>query len=217
MPILDFIPYAQVIGVMLVALQLFLIYIQAKACFEHSIRENTYKVLKSLYQSLDEFTVYAVKIVSDFSEDQCRKLYGIIPFEVKLETKEQLCLIFPVDNGKQSSSNGEQNKEEAKDNLKVQGLQIMKLRWFTIKYLNALETALTAWQQGMIDNNIIEEELAFLFYTQQESRKDLPLFRKIAGNGKSYPNIERFVQHVDNQQQQKSRDKLKGKLFKGIF
>ena len=173
---------------------------QIEKTHEQERRNNTVNVMFSFVQSIRKETAFAEKIAERLNEEQCRCLYMQQEFTVTADIKRMLCEICP------------NNKEDCEECKKQEGLYIVKdlqlseLRWYVISYLNMLETVMVAWQQGAVDNKIIESEFAYL-YNAERGRNALENFRKIAGNGSSFPLVEMFC----NELREKSKVKTNRK------
>jgi hypothetical protein len=73
--------------------------------------------------------------------------------------------------------------------------QSSELRWEIVTYLNALEVILSAWNHGIADKRMLEEQFRYLVSTQTGSYF-LKNFRIAAGGAHSFPNVEKFVNHL---------------------
>lgn len=80
-----------------------------------------------------------------------------------------------------------------------------------ISYLNSLECVLLAWELGIVDRKVIQDQFIFLDKKRQKERA-LEVFRSFAGNGRSYPTIEKFYLYLDYRRIQEAK-KMK-KLLK---
>ena len=88
--------------------------------------------------------------------------------------------------------------------------QIKRLRWHIITYLNLLESILVSWQYSVADREIIEQQLRFLV-SPKEGKNVLEGFRIAAGSEDSFPAIEVFFNHMDNERKKKLKEK--GNIF----
>lgn len=72
----------------------------------------------------------------------------------------------------------------------VDHLKSRRLRWQTLKYLNAVEAILAAWRSGVGDTAILREEMSYLF--DGDNRYVLHAFRAATGIDDGYPAIAAF-------------------------
>lgn len=72
------------------------------------------------------------------------------------------------------------------------------LRWEVVTYLNRLESVLAAWQHGVADQEIIEQQFAYLV-SPREGHYALEKFRRAEGE-EHYPAIKAFVDWLRTQQ-----------------
>lgn len=164
---------------------------QARATLVSSKRMKTVELIIEWNNSVEKIASFVEQIVGKFSEEQCIKLDSKEPFTVSQEIKEDLCDICP-------SATTDYCKnicKSATGNFIVKGLQLNELRSAVIKYLNNLEVVMLAWKHKIVDSELIEEQYT-CFYDIQRKRDALQNFRNIAGNGKSYPSIECFINEV---------------------
>jgi hypothetical protein len=171
-------------------------------------REKTVDVMIEWAKSLEKETSFAEKIVKNFSKEQCKSLYNFQDFEVTgKELCEKLCIICP-DKDNVRCLKCKQNLELS-NKITIEGYHIFILRWLIIKYLNSLEVIMIAWQQGIVDSDIIEQEFAFLV---NDGEGELKNFRQIAGGGASYPIIETFCDKLIEKNKHKTTAKLKNDI-----
>ena len=133
---------------------------------------------------------FAEKIVKDLSNEECRNLYSFIPFSVKENALKMICVICPHKN------NCNKACETTPGNYEINGEILYSLRMYVINYLNTMESVLLAWYLGIVDEETIEEQFAFL-NRQSKNDRTLKVFRGFAGSGEAYPAIEAFYQHLD--------------------
>ena len=92
--------------------------------------------------------------------------------------------------------------------LELTESQSSTLRWHTMSFLNSLKTVLIAWQYSIVDREIIENELSYLFSTK-DGHAALKYFRHAAGGEESYPAIEIFSNHIEEKRRRKLIEKVK--------
>lgn len=194
------------VGAIFACIQLWQIKVNRKKQFDQDRREQTVKMVIFYTKSITDETKYAESIVSSFSEDQCRELYNCGVLVVNKDTKEKICTICPhKEECKKLKDNRCRKKETS---FIIQDDVLYHLRGHIIKYLNSLESVLLSWQLGIVDQEVIEEQFAFL-NKKSEREKALGIFRKIAGNGHSYPAIEKFYQHLEQKEREEAQKSLK--------
>ena len=92
------------------------------------------------------------KVVERLSPDECKKIDLIESFKVS-NNHEKLLKISLGKNNINSNDSGLIHLDE--------GL-VAILRWNVTKYLNLLESIMIAWQRGLVEPEIIEDEFKFL-------------------------------------------------------
>lgn len=187
----------QSIGIIVIIIQLNLMKKQTHDNLEQSLREKTVEIMTTWSKTVQKETSFAEKIVEQFDEKQCELLYEQKDFQVSTEVKRELCQICPYKN----TNTCTECKSNSSNLHTVSGLQLTELRWYIISYLNSLESVMIAWQQGIVDREIIEKQFLFLV-DPTKKRNALANFRKVAGNGNSYPVIEKFCNILIEKQKQ---------------
>lgn len=194
-----------------------------KKQYEQARRDKTVEMIIRYSESISKTTKAVEKIVSTFTDEQCQDLYNGVSFDITSKTKEEICKICPHKKECQELELRESTQntgtppeeqpelrpcEKEKNKYYVEETILYFIRGHIISYLNTLESVLLAWQLGIVVPDVIEEEFIFLDKKRQRDRA-LEMFRSIAGNGKSYPAIDLFYQHLDNKRQEESRKLLK--------
>lgn len=104
-------------------------------------------------------------------------------------------------------------KGDGKDNdnrrVTIEGYYLKKLRFSIIKYLNILESILVGWQNGILDEDVIEVQFSYL-YNPTKDKKCLENIRNATGSETNYPAIEMFL--IKLEEKRKSRLLRKGKV-----
>jgi len=186
-----------VIGVPIIIFQLYFSRKQTLISIEKTIREKTVEMMLTWTQTLQKETSFAERIVCGFSEPQCLSLYDQKAFEVSKEIKNNLCEICPH---AKSDYCEQKCKSDSSPNYLVEGLQLSELRWYIIQYLNSLESVMVAWQQGVVDRGVIEEQFAGMFGANRGYA--LEKFRKVVCDGAAYPITEEFHNHLKEKKKQ---------------
>jgi len=179
-----------------------------EAQLELARRDKTVEMVKYYTESLTKETKRAERIVSSFSEEQCRALYDYIPFVVDRNVKRKICEICPNTNiCNKDETKGKELCLESSEYW-VKGELLYDLRWRVMRYLNTLESVLLAWQLGIVDQATLKDQFRFLNRKSQKERT-LEIYRSIAGNGHSYPAIEMFYQHLSQEDVKEAEKALK--------
>jgi hypothetical protein len=175
---------------------------KADHCQYRASKKKEYVDLMIQWSStIKKETSFAEKIVNKLDETQTRSLYNQEPFKVSKDIKEKLCEICPYKNNSYCS---EKCKDVPipNDGFTVSGLQLSELRWYIVQYLNSLESIMLAWQQNIVDREMIEEEFLYL-YDPARGGNALKKFREIAGGGNSYPVIGEFYKKLVQKKDEK--------------
>lgn len=185
------------LGVMVAIVQLICLTKEYKKSHEEARRKETVNVIMEWSKSLLKDANIATKIIKDFDKKQCQNLYNYKPFYVEEDTLESLCHIC--------TSQQCTNKEECRTKsgkYRLSGKQLSSFRYYIIRYLNVLECVLIAWQQGIVDREIIEKEFRFLLDDNFEN------FIMYARNGESYPVIAEFIDTIRKNSKIKNNKEL---------
>lgn len=181
--------------------------------FDQARREKTVEMVLQYTKDIDNLTRAVEKIVSQFSDEQCQDLYNGIPFEINDKTRQRLCSVCPYQLDCRELEDGKSKYCQPYNDGKyyISGKLLYFVRGSIIDYLNSLECVLLAWQLGIVDQSTLEEQFAFLDKKRTKDRA-VTAFRTVAGNGRSYPAIEKFYQHLDQQSREAARKSLKSIL-----
>lgn len=200
---------AAIIGILFACFQLWQIKSNRKRQFEQARREKTVEMVMHYIKSVNKNTKATEKIVANFTDEQCQDLYHGNSFLIDEKTKTQICKICPEKERccklKRCEIKPCQNED---GKYCVKGDILYFIRGNIVSYLNTLESVMLAWQLGIVEQSAIEEQFVFLDKKRQRERA-LETFRTIAGNGHSYPAIEKFYQHLDDDKRKKAQKTLK--------
>lgn len=185
-------------------LSIYLLYRQIKGEHEKARREKAVDLLQSWTLGIKAETHSAKKIVDKFTKDQCRKLQKEEKFKVKSSLYKNIETIIPRKAGKKK----ENYKKKGKKKIRLTKYQVHQLRYFIVSYLNLLESILVAWQKGVVDEEIIEEQFSFIM-NPIEDKNCLEDFRTAAGSEVSYPAIEMFYNTLEEKRKQKLKKREK--------
>jgi len=176
-------------------------------------REKTVEIVIYYTQKLTKETRRAEQLVSTLSKQQCKALYELRPFKINAKAKKSFCEICPhYEKCKEASKilkSKQLCKQKSKETFTVDGDLLFDLRWNVMRYLNTLESVFLAWQIGIIDESIIDNQFQYL----KTKEPILENFRNIAGNGHSFPAIEDYYWHL-NKQKEKEREERMNKRKK---
>jgi hypothetical protein len=179
------------ISTLLILLQLFLSRRQAKAEHESLRRQKTVEIMLDWSKSLKRETSCAVKLVEKFDKNRCIKLYNQESFTIDEKSKNLLCEICSLN----KSSNCALCAKKENGEYEVCGKQLSILRWHIMSYLNTLESVFVAWQQGIVDSEVIEQQFAYV-YDSTQNRDVLRDFREAAGGIANFPAIDAFCKQI---------------------
>ena len=147
-------------GLIFAGIQLLQIKSNRRKQYEQARREKTAEMIMYYAQRVNPKTKYIEKIVSNFSEEQCQDLYDCVPFNINKETKDKLCSVCPYNEKCQSS--GKEICINNKGKYVVENELLYYLRSNIISYLNTLENVLLTKDLGIVEEEIIVEQFAFL-------------------------------------------------------
>ena len=179
-------------------------------------RTQTVNVMWTYLQSHTLHTTSSVKIVEEFSEEECRNLNEMNTLILEKTKKDMICKICQYadicSNCNEEDENEEGKKEEGKNGCTLMQERVSKnkkiktqeysisprvvvwLRWNIISYLNTLETVMIAKDKSIVDPETIEEQFQFLFERKHKHIEHvLQNYLKIVGWG-AYPHLMLFLQ-----------------------
>lgn len=165
--------------------QLKLLRRQIEEQHEERRRENTTHFMATWCNSVKKDTCIAEQVARKLNTTQCKMLYDHAAFEVSEDIKKDICKFCPLSHQDKCSE-----CSLSKSNI-VDGKILTELRWHVITYLNTLETILVSWHLGIVDQEMVEEEFAFI--NDPEKGCTLAEFRHTAGG---YPIIEEFIDAI---------------------
>ncbi len=168
-------------------------YAQYKSDHERSRREKAVDLILEWSKNLNEKSSIARKFAETLDAQKSLSLFKQEPFEIDSKSLE---LFFGYIGKK---------KEEGNDKYKLTFEEVTKVRWDVIKYLNVLESILSAWRHNIADNEMIREQFKYLV-KPSEGHDVLKEFRKAAEN--SYPAIDEFVSKLENNENKEGKEKI---------
>ncbi len=181
---------------------------QIKGEHEKGRREKAIELLLAWTKGITRETNAAKKIVEKFDAIQCRKLFLEENFKVDCKLYDEIVEVINVKPEKPDrckECTGEPEKD-CDGQIILTRDQIKRLRWHIISYLNLLESILVSWQYSVAEREIIEQQLKFMV-SPKEGRNVLEGFRIAAGSEDSYPAIEVFCNHMENERKKKLKKK----------
>lgn len=183
---------------------------QTKDDHERSRREKAVDLLFLWTKNLDEYSSRARKFAENLSEENLKSIYSGEGFSFPKKYKEQYesCFSEGSQKGKERDEKTPTKTVEEKDVIDVDAKNSAYIRWRLIKYLNLLESILSAWAYKIADEDLIENQFSYLFETEGSS-KALKKFREIAGGVNSYPSIELFEREMQKRKEEKLKEKYK--------
>ncbi|WP_040508046.1 hypothetical protein [Leptospira wolffii] len=182
--------------------QVLLLKKQIKDDHERSRREKSVDLLANWAQELDQKSSITRKFAELLNEENLRCIYNQESFVIpdKPEKNKKLyaaCLDLDLEHI--STDNNQ---------IIIPESHSAQIRWQLIKYLNNLESVISAWAYNIADRELIEDEFSYLF-TDQGAGSALKKFRVLTGGAKSYPSIEAFELKMNEKTQIKIREKYK--------
>lgn len=184
--------------------------VQFHSDHEKSRREKTVDILLEWKKSITEDTYIIKQLCEKLNEEQCRKLSLLEAFNVEADWYKEFCEIF--------KDGSEQKKDEnpifpksiycedcsctKKNDIPLTKAQVKKLRWELTNYLNILEIVMVAWENKIVDTEVIEQEFAFLI-NKKEGKTLLETFRIAVGDENTYPAIKDFCIQAEKKNQDK--------------
>lgn len=175
-------------SIVFLATQLLLSKKQAEDLHEEQRRIKTLDVLTTWSNSIKMETRLAEKIVENLNIQQCKDLYNYTPFHVNSKIYKMVCSMCT------KFEPESENCKKCKSNNCISGDQLTELRGHITNYLNNLEIVAISWQQAIVDKEVIETQFSFLYTPGTKSAVEN--YRKVAGNGSSYPVLEMFYEQI---------------------
>ncbi len=203
-----FMAIATLIGLVFTCTQIFQIKQNRKKQYDQSRREKTVDMVTMYINSINSQTKATENIVAQLTDDQCQDLYNGMVFCVDEKIVNKMCNICPYRDECKKDITKKTRCKNNKGEFVVDGDLLYLLRSNVINYLNTLECVLLSWQLGIVDQKALEEQFEFLDKKRQKERA-LEVFRTIAGNGKSYPTIEKFYQYLDQKNNDIAKETIK--------
>lgn len=194
------------ISTIFIAIQLFQSARSEKKHHEEMRRIKTVEIMENWSKSLKRETSFAEKIVEGFTPEQCRSLFFKEEFELDKKKSKDICQLC-----RESSCNSPLEECDhciVGDTFKLSGAQLSEFRWYVVGYLNMLESVMTAWHLNIVDREEIEDQFQYL-YNPEKGWNALKPFREAAGGMEAYPNIEKFMQTLENKRNKGSRERSK--------
>ena len=183
---------------------------------ERSRREKAVDLLFLWTSNLDEYSSRTRKFAENLSEENLKSIYNEESFSFLKKYKEKYESCFPKNLQNEYLGNEKGNENNEKSSVKTDEEKEIQvdtrgsayIRWQLIKYLNLLESILSAWAYKIADKDLIEDQFSYLFKTEGSS-KALKKFREIAGGISSYPSIELFEREMQKKEEKKLKEKYK--------
>lgn len=175
-------------SVVFLAVQILLTKKHTKEMHDEQRRIQTVNVIDLWCNAVDKETRIAEKVVEELTEDNCKKLYDYMPFQVSVNMQRNICQMCSLD------KNNCNRCSESNGYILIEGTPLVELRGLVTNYLNRLEIVAIAWQQGIVDREIIELQFGFLHNPGTKSA--LKNYRTIAGGGNSYPALRELYDAI---------------------
>lgn len=176
---------------------------------ERSRRERSLDLLMHWNINLKRQGTVARKLIENFSDEQCKKLFNQEAFGLDIKYidlfKGTLSNVLTSDR----ITELETQKKGSASKITVTPQESSELRWACISYLNSLEVILAGWYMNVCDQDMIFEQFRYLVSPEQNCFL-LKNFRKAAGDRHSYPNIDEFVKFIQTERDTKNSKKPLG-------
>ena len=198
-------------GLAITIVQLWILNKNRKKQLKQARIENTVEMVKYYSQNLTIEGKCAERIVRNFTEKQCRDLYEFLPVTVDSTTLKKICEICPELEKKACEDSQMQDGFKCKmqnGSYILEDYTVNALRGYVITYLNNLESVLLAWQLGSVEQKALQKQFEFLNRDDQREYT-LQTFREVAGNGKSYPAIDKFYKYLNYEKQKAAKKEMK--------
>lgn len=154
---------------------------QLKADHERSQKIYAIDILERWINANTEETSMAVALFRRLNPEQIKKIANQETLSVSKESENLLKFIL-------ADSFDNHVKINVNDHtLELDLIASKKVRFLGTKYLNSLETALSAWRQGIADKDFLAEQFKFT-----DQNKAAIQFRQELKNA-SFPSIEAFL------------------------
>jgi hypothetical protein len=125
------------------------------------------------------------RFIEELGDDECSKIAAGQEFKLEERHRTRALALLRL-------KAPDISFEEKDGRLIVKEEHSLYLRYMTVKYLNILESIMTAWYKGTADHEIIADQFDFLV-DDASMHFALSRFRKYVGGERSYPNIAKFV------------------------
>lgn len=163
---------------------------------EENIREKTVSVIHTWSSELKKQYRLVEDLICMLNETECEKIYSFTKFDVDKAKFKKILQICFLDNSDRIDEEYIKKSKKENNQYEVNEFTLIELRWYITSYLNSLEVVAISWQQGLVDRNVLIEQFSFLV---TNGRNAMEKYRKIAGNGNSYPALEAFCKDITNQ------------------
>ena len=163
---------------------------------EENIREKTVSVIHTWTSELRKESRLVEDLVCILDETICQKIYSFTTFNVDKATNNKILQICFLDHYEKINEEYIEKSKKSDNQYEVSGFILSELRWHITSYLNSLEVVAISWQQGLVDRNVLIDQFSFLV---SNGRNAMEKYRKIAGNGNSYPALEAFCKDIKKQ------------------
>lgn len=178
------------IGIIILWWQLQLLSKQIKEDHERSRHQMSILLMRDWVGQLERETSAARKFAETLDKNQASNLWNEETLEVNSDKQKkfvEICLA-------QSDLNPEYNEK----NCTLKEPAVSFIRWQVVRYLNSLETMLSAWRHNVASRNILEEELHYLF-DKTKGHEGLLNIRQVAGIN-AFPAIAEFEKAIKNKE-----------------
>lgn len=160
---------------------------------EESIRAKTVEVIHTWTSELRKESRLVEDFVHNCDEQTCRNIYNYRSFKVEKKRFIQILQICFIDHLDMLNNESIEKNYRKGDLYVVKDFVLSELRWHITSYLNSLEVVAISWQQGLVDREVLCDQFSFLV---ANGRNTMENYRKIAGDGDSYPATEAFCKAI---------------------
>lgn len=181
------------VSVVILAIQVIVNRKHSDDIHDENRRINTIRAIDTWCASVNQETRLSEKIVQNLPAKECKHLYESESIHVDKLTLKMICKLCP------SCPKGLKNRCKAckldkRIGLYTVNVPIAELRTNVTTYLNSLEIVAIAWQESIVDREILEQQFSYL--DTPGSKTALENYRSVANDGKSYPALNAFYNKI---------------------
>ncbi|MEQ1714219.1 MAG: hypothetical protein ABL908_22855 [Hyphomicrobium sp.] len=171
------------------------IFRQTTADHERSRRMFAINMLQHWVNSIQKETAAVNKFVERLSPSQCAALAQAEAFQVGANEKPRLVALL-----KNEFPGIDSELKDVDGLIKLEAGHVQQIRSTAMRYLNNLETVMTAWVYSIADKEIIVRQFQYLV-DEREGMNAMLTFRQKVGS-EHWPSIGKFAKHIERVREQ---------------